>query len=57
MPTADIVPVLGPIIRRYATERTTGERFGDFVLRAGYVKSTGTAQDFHEAKAAAPVEA
>ena len=40
-----------------AAERTTGERFGDFVIRAGYVKSTGTAQDFHEAKAAAPVEA
>ena len=57
VPTADIVPVLGPIIRRYAAERTTGERFGDFVIRAGYVKSTGTAQDFHEAKAAAPVEA
>jgi sulfite reductase (NADPH) hemoprotein beta-component len=57
VPEADIVPVLGPIIRRYAIERNAGERFGDFVLRAGYVTPTGTAQDFHEAKAAAPSEA
>jgi sulfite reductase (NADPH) hemoprotein beta-component len=50
IPAAEIVPVLGPIFRRYATERTPGERFGDFVIRAGYVKPTGTAHDFHEEK-------
>ena len=48
VPTTDIVPLLGPIIRRYAIERTPGERFGDFVLRAGYVKKTGTPADFHD---------
>jgi sulfite reductase (NADPH) hemoprotein beta-component len=53
LPVAEIVPVLGPIIRRYALERTPGERFGDFVIRAGYVTPTYTPQDFHEQKAAA----
>jgi sulfite reductase (NADPH) hemoprotein beta-component len=50
VPTEEIVPLLGPIIRRYATERTAGERFGDFVIRAGYVTPTYTAHDFHEEK-------
>ena len=44
----DIVALLGPIIRRYALERTTGERFGDFVIRTGYVKPTGTPADYHD---------
>jgi len=48
VPTAEIVPLLGPIIRRYAAERTPGERFGDFVIRTGFVKPTNTPQDFHE---------
>ena len=55
----DIVALLGPIIRRYALERTHGERFGDFVIRTGYVKPTGTPADFHDKAekpaAAAPV--
>jgi sulfite reductase (NADPH) hemoprotein beta-component len=50
--TAEIIPLLGPIFRRYATERHPGERFGDFVIRTGYVKPTYTPHDFHEAKAA-----
>jgi sulfite reductase (NADPH) hemoprotein beta-component len=52
VPVAEIVPLLGPIIRRYALERTPGERFGDFTIRTGYVNHTGTPADFHEAKAA-----
>jgi sulfite reductase (NADPH) hemoprotein beta-component len=48
--STEIVPLLGPIIRRYATERTAGERFGDFVIRTGYVTPTGTPHDFHEQK-------
>ncbi len=52
LPTAEIVPTLSPIIKRYALERTEGERFGDFVIRTGYVTPTFTPQDFHEAKAA-----
>ncbi|MEY4940304.1 MAG: hypothetical protein RIQ93_2039 [Verrucomicrobiota bacterium] len=46
--TTEIVPLLGPIIRRYAAERTPGESFGDFVIRAGYVTPTHTPHDFHE---------
>jgi sulfite reductase (NADPH) hemoprotein beta-component len=57
VPTTEIVPLLSPIIKRYATERTEGERFGDFAIRAGYVKPTFTPQDFHEPKAAKPVAA
>lgn len=56
VPTSEIVPLLGPIIRRYATERTKGERFGDFVIRAGYVTPTYTPQDFHEQPKAAKSE-
>jgi sulfite reductase (NADPH) hemoprotein beta-component len=48
VPTTEIVPLLGPIIRRYATERNPREHFGDFVIRAGYVKQTGTPSDFHD---------
>lgn len=48
VPTAELLPLLGPIFRRYATERTIGESFGDFVIRAGYVTPTYTAHDFHE---------
>ena len=48
VPETEIVALLGPIIRRYATERLKGERFGDFVLRTGYVKQTGTPADFHD---------
>jgi len=42
------VPLLGPIIRHYAIERTPGERFGNFVVRIGYVTPTGTPADFHD---------
>lgn len=55
--TADIVPLLRPIIQRYATERNEGERFGDFVIRAGYVTPTYRPQDFHEQKAVASAPA
>ena len=44
----EIVNELAPIIRRYATERQEGERFGDFTIRAGYVKATTEGRLFHE---------
>ena len=44
----EIVNELAPIIRRYATERREGERFGDFTIRAGYVKPTTEGRLFHE---------
>jgi sulfite reductase (NADPH) hemoprotein beta-component len=44
----EIVNELAPIIRRYAKERQEGERFGDFTIRAGYVKATTEGRLFHE---------
>jgi sulfite reductase (NADPH) hemoprotein beta-component len=44
----EIVAALEPILHRYACERNPGERFGDFVIRAGYVKATRQGKDFHD---------
>ena len=44
----EIVNELAAIIRRYATERQEGEHFGDFTIRAGYVKATTEGRLFHE---------
>ncbi len=50
--SAEIAPLLRPLIQRYAQERLPGERFGDFTVRAGYVNPTGAPADFHEKKEA-----
>ncbi len=42
-----IMDALDPLLRRYATERLPGERFGDFVIRAGVVKAVAAGKDFH----------
>ena len=39
---------LGPIIHRYAKERTEGERFGDFCIRAGIVTAYQPGTNYHE---------
>jgi sulfite reductase (NADPH) hemoprotein beta-component len=44
---AEIVPLVRPLLRRYAAERLPSERFGDFAIRAGLVAHTGTPADFH----------
>lgn len=44
---ADITGLLSPIIEDYAKRRNDGERFGDFVIRAGYVQSTTAGNNFH----------
>jgi sulfite reductase (NADPH) hemoprotein beta-component len=44
----EIVSTLAPIFHRYARERSPGEHFGDFVIRAGYVKATRQGLDFHD---------
>ena len=43
----DIPGLLSPVIGRYAKERQQGERFGDYVIRAGYVAATVQGADFH----------
>ncbi len=45
---AGILATLDPMLRRYAKERQDGERFGDFVIRAGYVTPTLAGNQFHE---------
>jgi sulfite reductase (NADPH) hemoprotein beta-component len=47
VPAEEIVPIVRPLLRRYAAERLSGERFGDFTIRAGIVSPTGTPADFH----------
>ncbi len=55
---ADIVGLVRPLLRQYASERLPAERFGDFVIRAGIVTPTGKAADFHDKPAEkAPVRA
>jgi sulfite reductase (NADPH) hemoprotein beta-component len=43
----EILGTLKPIIHRYANERQQGEHFGDFAIRAGYVKEVLSGTDFH----------
>jgi sulfite reductase (NADPH) hemoprotein beta-component len=40
--------LLGPLIARYAKERTSSERFGDFVIRIGAINATTAGNQFHE---------
>ncbi|MCB1132537.1 MAG: sulfite reductase, partial [Verrucomicrobiae bacterium] len=47
VPATEIKATLAPIIARYAKERESGERFGDFCIRAGYVEATTQGRDFH----------
>ena len=43
----EILATLKPIIGRYARERQADEHFGDFVVRAGYVRAVAGGPDFH----------
>ena len=43
----DIVAKLEPVLAAYAKERKADERFGDFVIRAGFVAATSNGRDFH----------
>ncbi|MEK4230393.1 assimilatory sulfite reductase (NADPH) hemoprotein subunit [Solibacillus sp. FSL H8-0538] len=44
----EILAELRPILFRYANERLGGERFGDFTIRAGYVKAVTSGTNFHD---------
>ena len=43
-----ILAILRPMIKRYALERKQGERFGDFVIRAGYISATTSGKAWYE---------
>ncbi|TFK74905.1 hypothetical protein BDN72DRAFT_832618 [Pluteus cervinus] len=44
----EILAILGPMIKRYALERQEGERFGDFVIRAGYIQATTSGKEWYD---------
>ena len=43
-----IVRTLDPLLAAYSAEREPGERFGDFMIRAGFVARTSSGREFHE---------
>jgi sulfite reductase (NADPH) hemoprotein beta-component len=43
----EIIATLDPVLGAYAKEREANERFGEFVIRAGFVAKTGNGRDFH----------
>jgi sulfite reductase (NADPH) hemoprotein beta-component len=43
-----IIAALDPLFATYAKEREPGERFGAFVIRAGFVEKTSNGADFHK---------
>jgi sulfite reductase (NADPH) hemoprotein beta-component len=43
----EIIAALDPIFAAYKSERTTGEHFSDYVIRAGFVAATSNDADFH----------
>ena len=43
---AQILEALAPVLERFAKERRPGERFGDFVVRAGIVPEMRHGRDF-----------
>jgi sulfite reductase (NADPH) hemoprotein beta-component len=50
----EILDIMKPLLKRYALERETGERFGDFCIRAGVIKATRDGRDFHDNVSSAP---
>jgi sulfite reductase (NADPH) hemoprotein beta-component len=43
----EILETLTPLFARYAAERQPGEHFGDFTIRAGYVRAVTAGREFH----------
>src|SRR5690606_28671902 len=43
-----ILDALGEVIAHYARERASGERFGDFAIRAGYVRAVRQGREFND---------
>jgi sulfite reductase (NADPH) hemoprotein beta-component len=45
---AAILSSLDTVLGHYARERTTGEHFGDFAIRAGYVAEVKEGRHFND---------
>jgi sulfite reductase (NADPH) hemoprotein beta-component len=44
----EILEIMKPMIKQFATERNDGEHFGDFVIRKGYINETTHGTNFHD---------
>jgi len=44
----EILAILRPMIKRYALERKDKEKFGDFVIRAGYISATTSGKEWYD---------
>ena len=44
----DILAILKPMIKRYALERLDGERFGNFVIRVGYISPVREGESWYD---------
>ncbi len=44
----EIISFLEPILENYSKNRESGEKFGDFCIREGYVGETSSGIDFHD---------
>lgn len=44
----EILKEIAPMIKQYALERRREEKFGDFVIRKGYIKATTAGNNFHD---------
>ncbi|KAF2083446.1 sulphite reductase hemo protein, beta subunit, partial [Saccharata proteae CBS 121410] len=52
----EILSIMKPLLKRYATERNEGERFGDFCIRIGMINRTTEGKTFHDDTAEAEEE-
>jgi sulfite reductase (NADPH) hemoprotein beta-component len=50
----EILAALEPVIQRYAAERTPAEPFGDFAIRAGFVREMRHGRDFQSVSSQPP---
>ena len=44
----EILDIMKPMLKRYSMERQEGEHFGDWTIRAGYIKPTIEGKTFHD---------
>ena len=44
----EILEIMKGMLKRYGMERQTGEHFGDWTIRAGYIKPTTEGKTFHD---------